>query len=89
MVRVASLDRHPHQADVVGDQREVHREQQHLVHGVVEAEVNRGEATSLQLMGDVACAEDTRGESDEIVEDDEDDVEIVDQEVRGRVPASR
>ena len=32
------LDRHPHQADIVGDQREVHGEHQHLIHGVIEAQ---------------------------------------------------
>ena len=31
------LDRDPHQADIVGDQRQIHREHQHLIHGVIEA----------------------------------------------------
>ena len=33
------LDRDPHQADIVGDEREVHAEHQHLVHRVIEAQV--------------------------------------------------
>jgi hypothetical protein len=32
------LDRDPHHADIVGDEREVHGEHQHLVHRVVEAQ---------------------------------------------------
>ena len=32
------FDRHPHQADIVGDQREVHGDEQHLIHGVIEAQ---------------------------------------------------
>jgi hypothetical protein len=31
------LDRHPHQPDVVRQERQIHAEHQHLVHGVVEA----------------------------------------------------
>jgi hypothetical protein len=44
------LDRHPHQADVVGDQRQVHAEHQHLVHGVIEAQVGRRQPAGLQLV---------------------------------------
>ena len=32
------LDRHPHQADIVGDEREVHGEHQDLIHGVIETQ---------------------------------------------------
>ena len=35
------LDRHPHHADIVGDEREVHGEHQHLIHGVIEAQERR------------------------------------------------
>jgi hypothetical protein len=35
------LDRHPHQADIVGDERKIHREHQHLIHGVVETQKGR------------------------------------------------
>ena len=50
------LDRHPHQADVVGDQREIHREQQRLIHRVIEAQMGRRQPPDLQLVGDVARA---------------------------------
>ena len=35
------LDRDPHQADVVGDQSEIHRKQQHLIHRMVESQMHR------------------------------------------------
>ena len=80
------LDRHPHQADVVGDQRQVHAEQHELVHRVVEAQVVRREAAGFELVADIARAECAGGEADEGVEHDEDDVQIVDQQV---LPAAR
>ena len=75
------LDGHPHQADVVGEQPEVHGEHQHLVHGVVEAQIARREPADLQLVADVGRAEDGRREADEGREHDEDDIEIVDEEI--------
>ena len=73
--------RDPHQADVVGDQRQVHAEQHELVHGVVESQVARGEAAGFQFVADIAGAERAGGEADEGVEQDEDDVQVVDQQV--------
>ena len=52
VVSVGDLDGDPHQADIVRDQREVHREHQHLVHGVVEAEVGGCQPADLQLVAD-------------------------------------
>ena len=71
------LDRHPHQADIVGDEREIHREHQHLIHGVVKAHGSRRQPSDLELVADVACAEHARGEADERGERDECAVEIV------------
>ena len=76
------LDRHPHQADIVGDQRQVHGEHQHLIHGVIEAQIGRRQPAGLELVGDIAGAEHAGGEADEGGEHDEDDVEVVDQEIR-------
>ena len=81
------LDRHPHQADIVGDERQIHREHQHLIHGVIEAHERRRQPSGFQLVGDVARAEHAGGEADERREHDERSVEIVDQEIRaGRRP---
>ena len=44
------LDRHPHQADIVGDQRQVHGEEQHLIHGVIEAQMRRRQPAGLELV---------------------------------------
>ena len=54
---------------------------------MIEAQLRRRQAADLQFVGDVAGAEDARGEGDERVEDDEDDVEIVDQNDRSPSPA--
>src|SRR5262245_27709030 len=81
------LDGHPHQADIVRKQSEVHCEQQHLIHCVVETKMGRRQPAGRKLMTDIAGAEQTRGEADEGIERHEDDVEIVDQKVRsGRWP---
>ncbi len=81
------LDRNPHQADIVGDEREVHREHQRLVHGVVETQMRRRQPADLHLVRDVACAEHAGREADEGGEHDEDDVQIVDEDVvAGRRP---
>ena len=79
------LDRHPHQADIVGDEREIHREHQHLIHGVVEAHGRRRQPSDLELVADIACAEHAGGEADERGEHDERAVEIVDQEIGARL----
>jgi hypothetical protein len=76
------LDRDPHQPDIVGDQREVHGEHQHLVHRVIEPQKHRREAPDLQLMPYVAGAEHARRESHERGEHDEDVIEIIDVEIR-------
>jgi len=39
VVRVASSIRHPHESDVVRQQREIHGKHQQLVHGVIEAQI--------------------------------------------------
>ena len=89
------LDRHPHQADVVGHQREVHARTSgpDTSHdrSAGAAGVSRPD---LDLMGDVARAEHAGGEADESVEHDEDDVEFVDPKIgavagRRRRTASR
>src|SRR5271166_4417798 len=75
------LDRHPHQADVVRDERKVHREQEELIHRVIEPQMRRRQPAGLDLMRDIGRAEHARGEADERVEHDEDDVEVVDENV--------
>ena len=74
----------PHQADVVGDQRQVHAEQHELEHDVVESQVARREAAGLQFVADIAGAERAGGEADEGVEQDEHDVQVVDQQDTAR-----
>ena len=79
--------RDPHQADIVRHESEVHAEHHDLVHGVVETQIGRGQPAGLEFVRDVAGAEDAGRETDEGVEHDEDDVEIVDQHVGpGRRP---
>ena len=75
------LDRNPHQPDVVGQERQVHGEQQDLIHRMVEAQIGRCEPPGLQFVTDITGAEDAGREADEAVEHDEDDVEIVDQQI--------
>jgi hypothetical protein len=75
------LDRHPHQPDIVGDQREVHGEHQHLVHGMIEAHEPRAEPAGLDLVADIAGAENAGGEADKRREHDEDLVEVVHQQI--------
>ena len=79
------LDRDPHQPDIVGNQREVHGEHQHLVHGVVEAHVSRRQPADLDLVADIARAEHAGGEADECGQHDEDLVEVVDQQIGTRL----
>jgi hypothetical protein len=75
------FDRDPHQADIVGDEGEVHAEHHDLIHGMIETQVRRRQPTGIELAGDIARAEDAGREADESVEHDEDDVEVVDQQV--------
>ena len=83
------FDRHPHQADVVGQQRQVHGEHQRLIHRVIEAQIARRQPAGLQFVGDVAGAEDAGGEADEGVENDQEEVEVVDQQETSGPPAAR
>ena len=76
-------------ADIVGDQRQVHGEHQHLVHGVIEAQMRRRQPADLDLVADIARAEHAGGEADEGREHDEDVVEIVDQQIGAGLPAAR
>ncbi len=78
------FDRHPHQADIVGDEREVHREHQDLIHGVVEAHRARRQPADIDLVADIAGAENARGPADERRQHDEGVVEIVDQKISAR-----
>ena len=83
------FDRDPHQADIVGRQRQVHAEHHQLEHHVVEAQIAGRETSRLQFMPDVAGAEDTRRETHEGVQGDEHHVEVVgEQQVVDRRPAA-
>ena len=72
------LDRHPHQADIVGNQREIHAEHHHLIHRVIETQIVRRQAPGFQFMADIAGAKHAGCEADKGTEYDEDDIEIVD-----------
>src|ERR1700722_14332380 len=72
------LDADPHQADIVGEQRDAHRPEHRLEHGVIEAQERRRDAADLDLVRDIGGAEDRGGEADEIGQHDEEDVEVVD-----------
>ena len=75
------LDCDPHHADIVGDQSEIHRQHQHLIHRMIEAQERRGQPPALQLVADVGGAEHAGGEPHECGEHDEDVVEIVNVEI--------
>ncbi len=79
------LDRHPHHADVVSDEREIHREHQQLIHRMVEAQEPRREPADVELMADIARAKYAGGEADERGQHDEHVVEVVHQEIWGRL----
>ena len=79
------LHRHPHQADIVRHERQVHAEHHGLIHGVIEPQVDRRQPPAVEFMGDIAGAEDGGGEADKRIEHDEDDVEIVDQHIGSRL----
>ncbi len=74
------LDRHPKQADAVRDEREIHREHHALIHAMIESEIDGRQAPILELMPDIARTEDACRKTDEGVEDDEIDIEIIDQQ---------
>jgi hypothetical protein len=76
------LDRHPHDADVVGEQRQVHGQHQYLVHGVIKTQIGRGQPADLQLVADITGAENAGGEADESAQHDKDVVQIVDMQIR-------
>src|SRR5262249_48720859 len=75
-----ALDRNPHDAEIVRDQRQQHGEDEGLVHRVVGAQPRRGEAPGLDLVVDIAGAEEAGREGDEARQHDEIDVEVVDEE---------
>src|SRR5205807_3875384 len=74
------LDADPEHADVVGDQRQVHGAHHRLIERMVEPQEIRSEPAGLELVADVARAEDAGGEADEGRERDQIDVEIVDEQ---------
>src|SRR5713226_9114031 len=82
------LDRHPHHANVVSDEREIHREHQQLIHRVVEAQKSGREPPDIELMADITRAEYAGGETDERGQHDEHVVEIVHQEIWSRLRAT-
>src|SRR5205807_1991956 len=79
------LDRHPHEPDVVGDEREVHGEHQELIHRVIEAQVARLEPAGLELVRDIAGAEEAGGEADQPADQKKHGVDIVDEEIERRL----
>ena len=72
---------HPHQTDIVCHQREIHGEHQHLVHRMIEAYGDWRQPADLNLVADIARAENTGGEGNESGQDDEDPVEVVHQQI--------
>jgi len=78
------LDRHPHEADIVGGKRQVHREHQELIHRVVETQISGRQPSGLEFMADIARAEHAGGEGDEGGECDDMIVEIIDEQVVSR-----
>ena len=84
------LNCYPHHADIVGQKREVHRKHQQLVHRVIEAQELRREPPDFELVADIAGAEDARREADERGQHDEYIVEVVHEQIRGRLrPAEK
>src|SRR5438128_3211989 len=76
------FDRHPHQADIVRHKREIHAEHHGLIHGVVEAQVNRRQPTGFELVRNIARAEDAGGEAHEGIEHEEHEVQVAAQPLR-------
>ena len=76
------LDCHPHQSDVVCDQRQIHRKHQHLIHCMIEAHERRRQSADLKFVADIAGAEYAGSEADKAGQDDKGAVEIVDQQIR-------
>jgi hypothetical protein len=79
------LDCHPHHPDVVGEQREIHREHKQLIHGMIETQERCRKSAGLELVGDVASAEYARSKPHKRREHDEHVVEIIDVEIRSGV----
>src|SRR5262245_43392830 len=75
------LNRDPHHADIIGDQREIHGEHQGLVHRVIESHIDWRQPADLDLVVDIARAEHAGGEAHEGGEHDEDLVEVVQQQI--------
>ena len=47
------LDRDPHQPDIVGDERQVHREHHDLIHRVIKAQIARRQPPDPELVADI------------------------------------
>ena len=75
------LHRHPQDAHVVGEQREQHREDEQLVHAVVEAQPRRRQPAVVLLDAHVGPREERGREADERGERDEEHVERIDEEL--------
>src|SRR5580704_15803622 len=75
------FDRDPYQSDIVGHQRQVHGEHQHLIHGVIEAHRGGRQPADLDLVADIARAEHAGREGDKRREHDKDLVEIIHKQV--------
>ena len=75
------LDRDPHQADVVGQQRQVHAEQHELEHCVIETQMRRLQAAGFQFVADIGSAERAGGQADKAVQQHEDDIQVVHQQI--------
>jgi len=68
------LDRHPHQANIVGEQRQIHGEHHRLIHGVIEPHMRRLQFSHLDFVTDIARAVGARREPNEGREHDENNV---------------
>ena len=73
--------RHPHDAQVVGGQRQQHREAEQLVHAVVQAQARRRHLAVVALDAHVGAREDRRRQADEGRQRDQEDVERIDVEL--------
>jgi hypothetical protein len=80
-----AFDRHPHQAEIVGGERQQHGENESLIHAMIEAQVGRLHPADLDLMIDIAGAEQAGGEGDERSQRHQIDIEIVDDDERRRL----
>ena len=71
----------PHQADIIGQKREVHPAHHGLEHSVVRPDKAGGQVARLDLVLDITSAEHRCGETDKRVQNDEEDIEIVEDDV--------